>query len=351
MPTPGLIPLNAVLSFTAFNAEPFTNSAIGQIRIKNSAIYGTGSFTPPPEAFYVPPEPASGGSGWLLVPSDSSFSPVVRGIPPFVFGQISEIPIVRGVGPLGTFAVVVPIGIAEAEPVEGIINQSSLLRCPVEEGEPGVNILEEPSSRSFTLECMFKLPPSVYEPRAPFNQLYFSFGQYGGIDVSRRWTLTNPGPPGSGLQQEALTPYVNLFMGWGNLSGGRYLSSDVLGEFGDDFSNADDILPDLDSEEWRHIAIVQTPGNTPDSRTVSYYFNGRRIRYVQNVSDPDVLPVWGGVQVLDIGLSAGFIAGAAEPGGGGESFESCAGHGFRFTPRALYTGPTYTPPTSITQLA
>jgi hypothetical protein len=54
MPTPGLIPLNAVLSFTAFNAEPFTNSAIGQIRISNSARYGTGSFTPPTEAFYVP---------------------------------------------------------------------------------------------------------------------------------------------------------------------------------------------------------------------------------------------------------------------------------------------------------
>jgi hypothetical protein len=55
MPTPGLIPLNAVLDFVAFNAEPSTNSAIGQIRISNSALYGTGSFTPPTEAFYVPP--------------------------------------------------------------------------------------------------------------------------------------------------------------------------------------------------------------------------------------------------------------------------------------------------------
>jgi hypothetical protein len=55
MPTPGLIPLNAVLDFTATNAEPSTNSAIGQIRISNSARYGTGNFTPPTEAFYVPP--------------------------------------------------------------------------------------------------------------------------------------------------------------------------------------------------------------------------------------------------------------------------------------------------------
>jgi hypothetical protein len=54
MPTPGIIPLNAVFSFSAFNAEPFTNSAIGQIRISNSALYGTGTFTPPTEAFYVP---------------------------------------------------------------------------------------------------------------------------------------------------------------------------------------------------------------------------------------------------------------------------------------------------------
>jgi hypothetical protein len=54
MPTLGLIPLNARLDFTAFNAEPFTNSAIGQIRIKNSALYGTGTFTPPTKAFYKP---------------------------------------------------------------------------------------------------------------------------------------------------------------------------------------------------------------------------------------------------------------------------------------------------------
>jgi hypothetical protein len=55
MPTPGLVPLNAVLSFAAFNAGASTNSAIGQIRISNSALYGTGNFTPPTEAFYVPP--------------------------------------------------------------------------------------------------------------------------------------------------------------------------------------------------------------------------------------------------------------------------------------------------------
>jgi hypothetical protein len=28
---------------------------LSQIRISNSALYGTGSFTPPTEAFYVPP--------------------------------------------------------------------------------------------------------------------------------------------------------------------------------------------------------------------------------------------------------------------------------------------------------
>jgi hypothetical protein len=54
MPMRGIIPLNAVLSFTAFNAEPFTNSAIGQIRISNSARYGDGTFTPPTKAFYKP---------------------------------------------------------------------------------------------------------------------------------------------------------------------------------------------------------------------------------------------------------------------------------------------------------
>jgi hypothetical protein len=53
LPSPRTIGPGALLVLAANNTA-VDGVGLGQIRIKNSALYGTGTFTPPTEAFYDP---------------------------------------------------------------------------------------------------------------------------------------------------------------------------------------------------------------------------------------------------------------------------------------------------------
>jgi hypothetical protein len=117
-----------------------------------------------------------------------------------------------------------------------------------------------------------------------------------------------------------------------------------------------DVIPSVaNPATFHHVAVVQQPGSTPTTRNVSRYYNGQRLAYDQDV-DAGLLAEWDtqdapnpAARLLGIYAEIGIAFG--EEGGAPTISQPSKAHGFRFTPRALYTGDTYTPPTSITRLA
>jgi hypothetical protein len=274
---------------------------------------------------------------WLVGPFETGFQSMNQRMLPFALGEISDeeaFPIFLAPGPSGgTYSFKSPVA-------TGQVNQYSLLRCPAQEGGPGIGIGNEPRSRSYTFEGMFKLPPEVYDARAPYSALSFDFGSIGYFQIGRYWTLDNESPQG------AFDPFVLMTVGLGDMEF-YYISNSTEGFPIQSGAGEATILPDLDSTEWRHVAIVQTPGDTANARNFSFYYNGERIAELLNISDPEVLPLWQD-NVLEVVLQSGLYVGTLDPWNGAQSG---AIHGIRYTPRALYTSASFTPPTSITALA
>jgi hypothetical protein len=87
---------------------------------------------------------------------------------------------------------------------------------------------------------------------------------------------------------------------------------------------------------------------------VSCYIDGTRyFNLIDLAADSDTAPVWG-----DVGGGADYEDTSLESayGNGVSGLDPIANnptlvHGIRFTPRALYSGASFTPPTSITSLA
>jgi hypothetical protein len=103
----------------------------------------------------------------------------------------------------------------------------------------------------------------------------------------------------------------------------------------------------LDYNAWHHLAVVQSPGSSDATRVLSFYRDGIRYNQIETSS----LLNWnlgsgGGIENAEVGMVHGNFASGYPVG-----VDPTALHGIRFTPRALYTGPTYTPPASITRLA
>jgi hypothetical protein len=290
------------------------------------------------------PEPAAtaqqaGDGAWLLIPSNADFNAKVRNIPPFALKQLSydetdDNSIILGTGPAGAFSLVAPFPTAPQVSID----------CPAEEGDQIANITREPASKSCTIEFMFSLPSLPYDSRGPYSSIDFGCGPIGYISVGQYWTLNDDIP------QAALDRYASIDFAYGSYTE-CFLSNDVNGFIASSsLPTTTERLPDLNSTEWRHAAIVQTPGSTANARNASFYFHGRRVAHLANITDESALPLWG--DPFDpFPINIYFQATYGTSNGTPLSNQSCAGHGFRYTPRALYTGDTYTPPTSITRLA
>lgn len=295
--------------------------------------------------YYTGPKVAAtprGGKAWILVPSDAEFRVKTRGLASFNFAEVDshKTGYASGLGPSGSNALT---GTQEPMQADGGFGryQCTLQTHPIA-------IRREPPSLAYTIDVMFKLPPSVYDEKAPLSAIYAGYGNYGNIEAGQAWTLSGD------EDDSAASRYAYLRFNYGFSAFVLYISNDVLGRIA--ATSADDLsstrIPSVNSINWQHAAIVQTPGDTPGSRNVSFYHAGARIGFHEGING-EALPQWGNPDYssANIGFSWGNLTYASE---GWESEivnDPALGHGLRFTPRALYTGDTYTPPTSITALA
>lgn len=311
---------NAKLAQKAVDAETVAKAQQGQ-SLDGAMLYGVKSDRRRPQADPVPASRRASGSGWLLVPRSASFTPFVGGIDPFTLSlDTLEQP---GFRPHEmTFASVGPLGLgafhASTIPVAGITTadryQSALIG--------NSSIRQEPSNKQLTLEAIVKLPD------IPFSECNVVFG---GFRLQMR--------------QDPPVNYARFSVGLYPV-GTRVIYDTSPGAI--DPGNI--VVPGVPSTGvFHHLAIVQDPGSSASTRTYSFYLDG--MRYFQLV-DFDITPPYGPVwnsdpSSNDIRLSSdsGSIDGIPS-----NSFPTIA-HGIRFTPRALYSGASFTPPTSITSLA
>jgi hypothetical protein len=196
----------------------------------------------------------------------------------------------------------------------------------------------EPASKEFTFEALIKLPPKATSPGYADTSMMAAVGEYFGlfsVDVYQYEVFYY----GTQLQVSGLT------LRYGDI---RVDGFDSEYPFGLDGAI---VVPELaNTAVWHHAAVVQRPGSTDSTRTASFYFDGRLLSEAIDVPVIDQ-PQW--VQPPGYPEPVAFVQGRY--GNSNEGFEIVSEptkiHGIRFTPRALYTGATYTPPTSITSLA
>ena len=109
------------------------------------------------------------------------------------------------------------------------------------------------------------------------------------------------------------------------------------------FDNSDGIMDDVLTSYGRHHAacVVQTSGS---SVNISLYLDGNRVLLFAPLPAAEFWQSF----TENTGRPISIYYDTAFRGPGGESHRVA---GIRYTERALYTGDTYTPPTSITRLA
>jgi len=294
-----------------------------------------------PVAAYRVPVVAT-ADGWLFVPSDAGFNVATNNISPFAF---SDYYINEGV-PEGTWGIdFTQFGLGEGplgsnsfycSDVRAPGSFDPLYRISIAKAKSGVS--QEPAAKEFTFEVLAKLATRTSGPLRPFSgsAAYREDGSWGfSIDQTNYYTGSTYENIGS------------LFMWYGNI--------DVEGY---EFEHPDGIAGSLvvpglaDTSVWHHMAIVQIPGSSDATRSVSFYFDGVRLLEVIDVPSED-LPSWGSVfDDYDISTDSTYGNGLGTgTGTSGITNTATKLHGLRFTARALYTGATYTPPTSITSLA
>jgi hypothetical protein len=340
----------AIASGAAFNAARTAAFAAQGRDAQGNLITAPSRIQP-----YIAPRPAANRRGerepaWLLVPSDAGFQPRVRGIQPFQLYQFYnyKIGFLSNSGPNGTSAL---YGSTEINPG---VDEDITYRQGIFTNE-NTNFVPEPSGKAFTLEAMFKLPPHVDAPRGPFSAINFTFGALS-MEVARTWSMQNVGLDPEDIPiTETVTPYTTLLFTCSPTTSTfyRYYSNDI-----DPFPTYDTglnlqplRLPNLATTEWQHVAIVQTPGSTEITRNVSYYWGGQRVALLSDIGAAEEY-TW--PQFINVQVQTQFgnlVPDYEMPWQSYVVTESAIGHGFRFTSRALYTGDTYVPPTSITALA
>jgi hypothetical protein len=271
-----------------------------------------------------------------------------------VFPTISNFDI--GPGPGGALALVAPVdssrisygGVAASDFVEGSPFSMSQVIGPNMEadglnarsastflGEPlSLPELQEPSARfgsfeSYTFECIVSIPKSSAPGPRPFS----GTGSAAKIDCNA-FTLDLSYTPAGDFPEEFL---------------GLFTVTETANNFGDPVSFS---LP-LQSGSYFHYACVK---NAATGR-VSAYFNGIRQldrAILNNPADLIVRVSRRGRNFLgqDMDLDAAYAVRIMDlpitvllGGANGASI-----HGFRFTPKALYSGTSFVPPTTITRL-
>jgi hypothetical protein len=316
-----------------------------------TAVPGTTASSPSvrndvPE-YYTPPKVAATGrqeKSWLLVPSDAGFNAIVRGLRPFAFAPVPSFGAslrymlyAPGEGPSGTnalYASTTSIG-AFPEPFRYNAQLYALT---------GINA--EPRGRSFTFEVIAMLPGNVDAPPGsdgrqirPYSFMV-AFCARGGIQISA---------VRSDYGDSIATPYapMNLIrFQYGTIMREAWSEANVN-------AGADDIVSSsaTASEVWHHLAMVQTPGSASSLRNISCYIDGTRYFNVADLAiDAPGMPAWDpGLSTFDAGMRSDY--GKSSAANGAIPFNPTLTHGIRYTPRALYTGTSFTPPTSIVSLS
>jgi hypothetical protein len=270
------------------------------------------------------PEPAAIplGRAWLLVPSDNDLNAKVKGIPPFSFKQ----------------------GVFELED-ESRDNEPFIIHTsggpgdqPYLEGAPGTVIsqayttrplLKKGNIRGITEECFFYLSSDPVGYSSMYVDLSILFISWSTYETTRQVFVRYRADTSEPNDGNAIVV-------------DRSYASEL-----DEFALPGSVLnTDLTAYGWHHVASVAEISGP--SVSISLYLDGSRVAR----SDP--LPVakfWESYERQMSGLVRGlsrvrFEALRLDPG--------TASHrvaGIRYTERALYTGDSFTPPTSITRLA
>jgi hypothetical protein len=270
---------------------------------------------------------------WLVTPTDAQLTAQVRNIKPFAL-QTPEAPnqfiypviFSPAGGPGGRAAL-------EGTPRPNTISSNFAYTF---------NFLEyfkEPNLQSFTCEALVNIwSDNQYRPE---RGIRFGLSSVFGLFIGTRWTF----PP---LSTDPSLPFVTVqtvyFGGNGDVFNSYAYAGPALEYI--DLPGAVS-LPILLTKEWIHLAIVQSPGNSASTRKIALYADGQLIgshnEVVTSYYDPKNQPflIEFEYRNYDGNDQDGFTSTA----------KSGFLHGIRFTERALYSGASFTPPTSITTLA
>jgi hypothetical protein len=274
---------------------------------------------------------------WLLAPSDSGFTALTRGIDPFPFVQPAPsifnnyynlLLYAIGEGPDGANAFYPSQAFLGADP--GYSYYAATARA-------NSTIRSEPAGRAFTFELMAKFSPEISnQVTLPFAYVYANIARWNiGIQVDQSQV-------GGGVDPYAPFNSVTFFHGSRSYTVWNASNSDV---------GVGDVVAAsaLDSSIWHHLALVQRPGSGNASRTVSCYVNGTRYFHLVDLPNDGDAPIWDNGPSDDLSLETAYGNGVT--GLDPIAYNPLYAHGVRFTPRALYSGASFTPPTTITALS
>jgi hypothetical protein len=258
-------------------------------------------------------EPLPSGSGFLLVPSDAGFTVATGNMEAFSLTSENSV-YGAAAGPGGAGAISADYG-----QIAYLDNES-------------LPITEESTRQGFTVECMIKA--SSPTPGGGYFVPYHEVGinmYFAEIFLSAGWYVDyNSGIiSGSSLFQadaKFLSDTDNAIH--------VYSREKPLGA-NDGIAPGAILVPSLESSNFQHFAIVIVPGDSPTTRNGRFYINGQLIGTRNSLAlDYFAYPLFLRINVNNHSTTATPYI-----------------HGIRYTPSALYSGSSFTPPTSITSLA
>jgi hypothetical protein len=273
---------------------------------------------------------------WLLAPSDAGFNAIVRGLEPFQFLEdtasyrSTHYSLFSTSGPSGANRIQTSTSPTENPPLAAKIYSSVLYADSI--------ITAAPAGGAFTFELFAKIPPAA-DTDYPSSTNEYSYADvhtlygfcriYLGLDYIK---IANPFD---------YAQMGNIFI---QCAGNTYRAtgaSNVIYPIGE--VNAE--LNDFD--RWHHIAITQEPDGESSSK-MQMYLNGSRVAMFSYgaATFANWLSTWSPISsdtFIELSYGENYLYDLEAT--------SSSVHGIRFTPRALYSGASFTPPTSITSLA
>jgi hypothetical protein len=328
---------NAKLAQKAVDAEAVAKAQQGQDR-NGALLYGIRldrqRVQQQPVAAYRS-APAFTPGSWLLVPSDAGFNAVVSGLAPFQFLDdtssylSTHYSLFSASGPSGSNCIQASTSPTGNPPLAAKVYSSVLYADSI--------ITAAAAGGAFTFELFAKIPPAAdADTDYPSSVNEYSFVQvdtlYGFCRIYLGLDYITVAPPFGRAQMGNI-----LIQGAGNTYRATGASNVIIGEVKAELN---------DFDRWHHIAITQEPDGESSSR-MQMYLNGSRVAMFSYgaATFANWLSTWSPlVSDTFIELSYGEILYDLEA-------TSSSVHGIRYTPRALYSGTSFAPPTSITSLA